>query len=351
MKSLTVAVMLGVMCATSAAYAREAVVTGKMVRIRKDPNVTSVALEAVGFGEKVEIVDAPEGPRGWLKVKFKKTTGYMSEKYLGVSPDSAARMSFSLPLPSEGPVQGPRVVEIKEAVDPENKIRSQIDSLTASLSQEGKEPDIKSIVVIYGQKDIDKDKASLRDETRSIKEITVAQAKTIELQAGEIKSLKEMLAEKEKAVIDKSRLEGEIAGLKESMASKAAGNQDISELKKMVADLHKEMRSHGAPPVVESPDVVQLRKTADLFTRMPDFKLVTLVEKSGEEVFLKGVGNVKMAVNDDLAIFKVPKGSVRNAEKIFSHLLKRMVDGGEVMFFICDRDLVQQGDEQSRKKG
>lgn len=369
-------ILLGLLAFTlsgTVAQAQEATVTGKMVRIRKNPSVEAVAVEAAPLGAKVEVLKDAEAPKGWVKVRFGKITGYMTARYIKVEGDKKAetppetadapRMVFSLaPSPAGGELQSaetPKTVEIRGSMTAEERIRGDISTLTETLAKEGKEPEIKSVVVIYNPKEMDAAKASLRDELKSAKQSIASLENTIDGQIGEIKRLKEALAGKEKDALDRARLEGEVNMLKVELARKSEGEgAGISELKKMISALHESVSALNAAkasaPVAKAPDnsaeMAQLRKTIETLTKMPDFKLVSLVEASGEEVYLKGVGTVRMANSKELAIFKVPKASAKSAEKVFAHLLKRVVDGGDASFFICDRDLVQQGDD-GRQKG
>ncbi len=359
-----------------------AVVTGRQVRIRKEARVESVALDAVPLGGTVTIIDDKfDGALrpGWIKVKaLNGVSGYMSTGYMSIGADqkvlpavaktdeAAPKIMFSLVPPAVSEVKPPtpaavtKTVEILDKYDAESRIKGDIDNLTESLAKEGKEADIRSVVVIYKPKAADADKTALREEVRQLKGVIAEKEMSYAAQTQENIRLKQQNKELEAAHLASKKLEGELVALRGEIARRSkespAGNaNDVAEMKAMVAGIQRDLADMRRPLVpdekvtaqaaakakAESEEITNLRNVVAALTRMPDFKLVSEVESSGEEVFLKGVGNVKMVTKEDLVIFRVPKESAKKGQKVFAHLLKRIIDGELADYFICDKKMVQ----------
>jgi Bacterial SH3 domain len=386
--SRTIAAVICLAAASIASIASAAnvtaVVTGRQVRIRKEARVESVALDAVPLGGTVTIIDEKfDGTLrpGWIKVKaLNGVSGYMSTGYMSIgadkkglpveakTDDAAPKIIFSLAPPAEPDVKTPnpapapatKTVEILDKYDAESRIKGDIDNLTESLAKEGKEADIRSVVVIYKPKAADADKTALREEVKQLKAVIAEKEKTYSAQAQENTWLKQQNKELEGAQQAGKKLEGELVALRGELArrtkeSPVVNTNDVAEMKAMVATIQRDLADMRRPLVAdekvtaqaaakakaESEEITNLRNVVAALTRMPDFKLVSEVESSGEEVFLKGVGNVKMTTKEDLVIFRVPKESAQKGQKVFAHLLKRIIDGDLADYFICDKKMVQ----------
>lgn len=353
--------------------AMQATVTGKQVRIRTANNLDSVALDAVPIGSKVEVLEAFDGAKGrWVKVKTNRNVvGYMYSDYLqvnlltaqGEATPSEPRVVFSLQAPTaeETTNQKPsvsttsadgspqKVVEILGKLSVEDKIKGDINKLTESLAASGQDADIRSVIVLYNPKGADAEKAALREEIAQLKKAVDEKSEVVGQMVLTVKMLKDHLREKEKEALKQANWEGEVTALKGELNRKSAASleesKDTTELKKMISNIQLQM-AELVKTRVEEPDkvspeeIANLRNMVSLLTKMPDFKLISLVESSGENVFLKGVGSVKTVSSGDVSIFRVQKAQTKNAEKLFAHLLKRIIVGDEALYFICNKDLV-----------
>lgn len=392
-------------------------VTGGIVRIRKEANKDSLVLATVSKGDKVVIVDDSFDwtSRGWVKIKTaSKVTGYMFSTFLslktnkyatpvadGQIPTEASRAQYTLALSevksleSNGqsntkPIgsglrnveiggvapeaKSQKIVDIPDKYSVEEKIKGDINKLTETLAKGGKEPDIRSLVVLYNPQNVDFDKTELRNEVKLLKTVVAEREQEVGRSGQVIKTLKAMLSEKELLLIGQAKLEGELVALRDELNRKSkeisiGGSKDIDEVKKAIANIQQQITVMMKPLVMEKvaatekatseksllEEISNLKKVVSVLTKMPDFKLISLVETEGEEVFLKGVGAVKMTSEGNMSIFKVPKGASKNGYRTFAHLLKRMVEGENgVTYFICDKEMVQGTDTDSlgvRKKG
>lgn len=380
---------VGMLIISSVSFAQDtvAIVTGTVLRIRKEPRIESVAFAAFPYGERVVIIDDKfDGTfkGGWVKVRTNKSSqgyGYMSSRFLTLESEfpklkkiteietAPARMVFSLAAPNvseQEAIATPNNVGGAGNDSLESKIKADIGKLTESLVKEGKEADIRSVVVLYNSKPVDADKNELRKEVKSLYATIIERERDIDRLTNENRQLKDQLSEKDKILLGKAKLEGERAVSQKELNRKNEGPsnssdtvKDIIDVKDMIAKMQQQITDMMKPIVIEKSEEVQkarldelakLKNTVALLTNMPDFKLINIVETSGEEVFLKGVGKVKMATDGDLTIFSVPKSKTKNGEKLFAHALKRIVNGGESVFFICDKGMVQSAEMKTSSR-
>jgi len=362
----------------SSAQEIEAVVTGKMVKIRRHASVNSMSLEAVPLGDKVLVVGengTASKTGNWINVRYGKYTGYMAKKYLefkGHSPGESKQeivtgtrdlgptnkkiLSLKTPAPSSQVDTGKykpspgvsapttfKILEVADKFDSNAKIKSDIDKLVETLAKEGKEPEIRSVILLYSPKVIDGSINSLRDEVKQLKAVVNERENEVGRLSQENSTLKAQVLVKGKAGVQ-DKLDAELAAIRERGKEMGLLRTMIASIQKDIADLKPLFAEDAiARKQQVSEEVINLRKVVMALTKSPDFKLISRVESEGQEAFLKGVGNVRMIVDGDLSIFRVPKAASKNGEKTFAHLLKRIITGEEAVYFICSKSMVTEG--------
>lgn len=122
----------------------------------------------------------------------------------------------------------------------------------------------------------------------------------------------------------------------ETLQQLTSAKQEIISLKQEVTRLNNELAA-------SEQTVTEYRKRLATFEQVADFRLMSLVEMKGENVFFNGIGTVQMAENNGRVIFKVPAESADIARRLFSKTNKNILEGAQVIYITIEKSKLSIG--------
>ena len=259
-------------------WAASAVTTGNMLKLRKKPKLTSVAIEAYPKGEKVKILDRNE-IGNWVKVRVLSDgkEGYMAAKY--VSADETADFG-------------------------EEKVSNEI-------SATGFGGVIPQNDGMNGSKDfqIKEEKAEVPEKAAKV--IALAPA------ADEPLNLTGLKAEYDAVVNELSSARQEIQALKHELAG----------VKNLLSTKENE--------------VIEMKQIISRYDRITDIRLMGMLEAMGEEVMFTGIGLVRIFEEKGRVIIRVPGEYISKATKYFARVANKNTFGSDEQLYITlDKNLL-----------
>lgn len=116
----------------------------------------------------------------------------------------------------------------------------------------------------------------------------------------------------------------------ETLQQLTTAKQEIISLKQEVTRLNNELAA-------SEQTVTEYKKRLATIEQVADFRLMSLVEVKGENVFFNGIGTVQMAENNGRVIFKVPAESADKARRLFSKTNKNILEGARVIYITIEK--------------
>ena len=259
-------------------WAASAVTTGNMLKLRKKPKLTSVAIEAYPKGEKVKILERNE-IGNWVKVRVLSDgkEGYMAAKY--VLPDETADLDIA-------------------------KVSN--ETSTARL------------VGVIQQNDETNDRKEVQVKEEKV-EVPAKAAKVFALAPAADESLNRIgLQAKYNAVLSElSNARQEIQSLKQELD----GVKDLLSAKEI--------------------EIVEMKQIISRYERITDIRLMGMLEAMGEDVMFSGIGLVRIFEEDGRVIIRVPGEYISKATKHFAKVANKHTFGSDEQLYITlDKNLL-----------